>query len=337
MEATLQRREFFKRSAALAGGVTAAMAGLPLVTPSRARAGIVAENDPRLATGYIDFPGATGQVRAYSARPATEEKRPGVVVIHENRGLNPHIEDVSRRFALEGFWALAPDALSPVGGTPADPDKARDLINDLDRQSTIDNFAAATAYLMTDPQCTGKVGVVGFCWGGAMANALAVNVPDLTAAVPYYGRQPAAEDVPKIGAALLLHYAGDDERINAGIPEFEAALKKAGVTYTIFTYPGAKHAFNNDTNADRYNRQAAELAWERTLIVSQRALEGIAKDPSGMGAGSVVPGSTSCTCARSRTGRGRCAPGPAGPHRLAHAHTAARRSTNGRQCRKKRL
>jgi carboxymethylenebutenolidase len=187
------------------------------------------------------------------------------MVIHENRGLNPHIEDVCRRIALEGFFAMGPDALSMTGGTPKDPDEARELIKKLDRQTTIDNFVAAAKYLKTHPQSSGKVGVVGFCWGGAMANQMAVNSPDVDAVVPYYGRQPAAEDVPKIKAPLLLHYAGLDERINKGIPAFEAALKAASVDYTIHMYDSVKHAFNNDTNPGRYNREAAELAWKRTL------------------------------------------------------------------------
>jgi carboxymethylenebutenolidase len=222
---------------------------------------------------YIQYPGATGDVRAYLARPKGDAKMPGVVVVHENRGLNPHIEDVNRRVAVEGFLAMAPDALSPVGGTPEDSDKARSLINKLDRQSTINNFTAAVKYLKTHPNSTGKVGIVGFCWGGAMANQVAVNSSDLIAAVPYYGRQPAPEDVSKIKASLLLHYAGLDERINKGIPAFEAALKKASVDYKMFIYEGAKHAFNNDTNADRYYEEAAQLAWQRTILFLKEKLK----------------------------------------------------------------
>jgi carboxymethylenebutenolidase len=188
-----------------------------------------------------------------------------VVVIHENRGLVPHIEDVARRVALEGFLALAPDALSPLGGTPADLDKARSMIQTLDSQSNTQNFVAAVRYLKTHPASTGKVGVVGFCWGGAVANQLAVHSPDLNAAVPFYGRQPASEDVPKIKASLLLHYAGLDEGINKGIPAYEAALKKASIDYKIYMYEGANHAFFNDTNAERYNKDAAQLAWQRTV------------------------------------------------------------------------
>ena len=203
---------------------------------------------------------------------------------------NPHIEDVARRVALEGYLALAPDALSPVGGTPDDPDKARDLIGKLDDKSTQQNFVAAVTFLKTHAVSTGKVGCIGFCWGGRMANLVAVNSPDLTAAVPFYGRQPAAEDVPKIKASMLLHYAGLDENVNKGIPAYEAALKKAGVDYKLYMYEGAKHAFNNDTNADRYNKEAAELAWKRTVaflseklkrLVSCQRLTTLPKDAKG--------------------------------------------------------
>jgi len=236
-----------------------------LLENNDARAEVVPKDDPRLQTENIKYPGATGDVRAHFARPKGDEKLPGVVVIHENRGLNPHIEDVARRVALEGFIAIAPDALSPLGGTPEDPDKARELIGKLDGQSTMQNYVAAVRYLKTHPQSTGKVGCIGFCWGGAMANQVAVNSPDVLAVVPFYGRQPASEDIPKIKASLLLHYAGLDEAINKGIPAYEAALKKASVDYTIYIYEGAQHAFNNDTNAERYNKEAAQLAWQRTI------------------------------------------------------------------------
>ena len=206
-----------------------------------------------------------GEVRAYSARPKGDGKLPGVVVIHENQGLSPYIEDVTRRVALEGFLAIAPDALSPLGGTPEDGKKAQELTGKLDRKSIIENYVAAARYLKAHPLSTGKVGVVGFCWGGEWVNQVAVNSPDVIAAVPYYGRQPASEDVPKIKASLLLHYAGLDEGINKGIPAYEAALKKAGVDYKMYMYEGAKHAFNDDTRADRYNKEAALLAWQRTI------------------------------------------------------------------------
>ena len=224
-------------------------------------------------TEYIKYPGETGEVRAYLTMPKVDAKLPGVIVIHENRGLNPHTEDVARRVALEGFLALAPDALSPLGGTPEDTDEARDLIGKLDSQATTKNYLAAVKYLKTHPQSTGKVGCMGFCWGGGMTNQVAVNSADLAAAVPFYGRQPEPEDVPKIKASLLLHYAGLDERINAGIPAFEAALKEASVDYKIFMYEGAAHAFFNDTNADRYHKQAAQLAWERTIAFLKEKLK----------------------------------------------------------------
>jgi carboxymethylenebutenolidase len=270
---SLDRREFLKKLSVLAGGIAAAQALLPLLEHNYAQAEVVPKDDPRLQTDNITYPGATGDVRAHFARPKEDEKLPGVVVIHENRGLNPHIEDVTRRVALEGFLAIGPDALSPLGGTPDDPDKARSLIRELDSQQTIQNYLAAVRYLKTHPASTGKVGVIGFCWGGGMANQLAVHSPDLSAAVPYYGRQPAAEDVPKIKASLLLHYAGDDERINKGIPTYEAALKKASIAYKIYMYEGAKHAFNNDTNAARYNKEAAQLAWQRTISFLKEKLK----------------------------------------------------------------
>jgi carboxymethylenebutenolidase len=270
---SMDRREFMMKLACLAGGTAAALGLLSLLESSNAAAEIVAKDDPRLQAEYIHYAGATGEVRAYLARPKGDGKFPGVVVIHENRGLNPHIEDVNRRVALEGFLAMAPDGLSPLGGTPQDPDEARALIGKLDDRSTIDNFTAAVKYLKMNSMSTGKVGVVGFCWGGRMANQVAVNSPDLIAAVPYYGSQPAVEDVPKIKAALLLHYAGLDERINAGIPAFEAALKAAAVNYQIYMYAGAKHAFNNDTNAERYNPEAAQLAWQRTIAFLKEKLK----------------------------------------------------------------
>ena len=261
----LGRREFLEKLTLLAGGSAAAYVLVTLLEHNDVKAEIVSKDDPRLQTENIKYPGATGNVRAHFARPKGDEKLPGVVVIHENRGLNPHIEDVTRRVALEGFLAMAPDSLSPLGGTPEDPDKAPDLLKKLDAQATIQNYVAAVRYLKTHPSSTGKVGVVGFCWGGAMANQVAVNSPDVLAVVPYYGRQPASEDVPKIKASLLLHYAGLDEAINKGIAAYEAALKKASVDYKIYMYEGAQHAFNNDTNAERYNKEAAQLAWQRTI------------------------------------------------------------------------
>jgi carboxymethylenebutenolidase len=218
-----------------------------------------------LHTEDVEYPGETGPVRAYLARPTGEEALPAVIVIHENRGLQPHIKDVTRRMAAEGFLALAPDALSPLGGTPEDEDEARSLIGQLDAEATVENMVAAARYLQTHPLSTGKVGCTGFCWGGGMTNQVAVHTPDLGAGVPYYGRQPDPDDVPKIQAAMLLQYAGRDARINAGIPAYIEALEEAGVEYQIYIYPGAQHAFNNDTSEARYHPEAARLAWERTV------------------------------------------------------------------------
>jgi carboxymethylenebutenolidase len=270
---SLDRREFLKRLALVAGGTAAANALLPLLERNSARAQVVAKDDARLITEYMKYPGETGEIRASFVRPKGDAKLPGVVVIHENRGLNAHIEDVTRRIALEGFLAIAPDALSPLGGTPEDSEKAPALIGQLDKEKTIKNYLAAVKYLKTHPLSTGKVGVVGFCWGGAMANQVAVHSPDVVAAVPYYGAVPAVEDVPKIRASLLLHYAGLDERINSGIPAFEAALKKASVDYKIYMYEGAQHAFNNDTTPARYNKDAAQLAWQRTISFLKERLK----------------------------------------------------------------
>jgi carboxymethylenebutenolidase len=226
----------------------------------------LAKMDGDLYTEDIIYQGETGEVKAYLARPKKKKKYPAVIVIHENKGLQPHIKDVNRRMAAEGFLSIAPDALSPVGGTPeGNVDEATKKLRELDPEKTIKNLVAAVKYLKTHPQSNGKVGCTGFCWGGAMTNNVAVNAPDLDAAVPYYGSCPKNEDVPKIKASLLAHYASDDERINGGIEAFEKALKEAGTDYRIFIYPGTKHAFNNDTNADRYNAEAAKLAWTRTV------------------------------------------------------------------------
>jgi len=269
----LDRREFLKRLTVLAGSTAAAMALLPLLENSTASGQIVPKNDSRLLTVYSKYPGSGGDVRAYLARPKGDERLPAVVVIHENRGLVPHIEDVSRRFALEGFLALAPDALTPVGGPPEDQEKAPAFFQKLDPKSTTGDFVAAAKFLKTHPGSTGKVGVVGFCWGGAMANQVAVNSPDVIAAVPYYGRQPAPEDVPKIKASLLLHYAGNDEGVNKGIAGYETALKNAKVDYKLYMYEGAQHAFNNDTTPARYNKEAAQLSWQHTIAFLKEKLK----------------------------------------------------------------
>jgi len=269
---SLDRREFLRRLALVAGGTAAASALMPMLENS-ARAQVTAKDDARLIAETVKYAGETGEVRAYFARPKGDAKLPGVVVIHENRGLNAHIEDVTRRIALEGFLALAPDALSPLGGTPEDSEKAPAMLGQLDKDKTTKDFVAAVKYLKTRPLSSGKVGVVGFCWGGAMANQVAVHSPDVIAAVPYYGAAPAPEDVPKIKASLLLHYAGMDERINAGIPAFEAALKAASVNYKIYIYEGAQHAFNNDMAPTRYNEDAAQLAWQRTIAFLKEKLK----------------------------------------------------------------
>jgi len=262
------RREFIKKTAFFTGG-SVLLTSLP--------ASIIAEitntDDPRLIIETIKYNGASGPMIAYLARPKGKKKHPAVIVIHENRGLQPHIKDVARRFALEGFVALAPDALSPQGGTPEKPEEAGPLFQKLDYEKTKQDFSAAVAYLKTNPQTNGKVGCTGFCWGGAMTNHVAVNTPDLDAAVPYYGGQPKAEDVPKIKAPMLLHYAGNDERINAGIPAFEAALKEAKIEYQLFMYEGAAHAFNNDSNPQRYNKETADLAWGRTIEFFRKKLK----------------------------------------------------------------
>ncbi len=264
------RREFLKQTAALAGGSLVVFSVLP---PLNLEAQISNSDDPRLFTETIHYAGENGSVLAYLARPKGNGKYPAVIVIHENRGLQPHIKDVTRRMALEGFLAIAPDALSPLGGTPENPDEAGPMMQKIDYEATKKDFTSAVQYLKTNPLTTGKVGCTGFCWGGAMTNQVAVNSPGLKAAVPYYGSQPKDEDVPRIKAALLLHYAGNDQRINQGIPAFEEALKKANIGYTLYMYEGAGHAFNNDSNPERYNKEAAELSWKRTIAFFKEKLK----------------------------------------------------------------
>ncbi len=269
----LSREVFLRRLAELTGGAAAALALLPMLEINYAHAETVAHTDDRIVTETVSFPGADGTtMKGYLARPAAVGKYPAVVVIHENRGLNAHIEDVTRRLAVAGFVALAPDALAPAGGTPADETAMRELFGKLDPLKTRENFVNAVSFLKTNANSTGNVGCVGFCWGGAMANQLAIYAPGLKAAVPYYGRQPDAADVPKIKAAVQLHYGGLDERVNAGIPAYEDALKKAGVDYQLFIYDGAQHAFHNDTAPTRYNEAAAKLAWSRTLAFLREKL-----------------------------------------------------------------
>ena len=267
------RRKFLERLAGLAGGTALAAALLPVLENNYASAQTVKTDDDRLKTSRIEYDGVSGKVKAYRAMPANSTgKIGGVIVIHENRGLNAHIEDVARRAALAGFIAVAPDALSPLGGTPDDQDKARGMFRDLDREKTVGDFVAGIKYLKSLDGCNGNVGCVGFCWGGGMANQMAVHAPDLKAAVAFYGSQPNAEDVPKIKAKLMLHYAGLDTRIDAGIPDFEKALKAAKTDYQLFMYEGVNHAFHNDTSESRYNEAAAKLAWSRTIEFLKKTL-----------------------------------------------------------------
>jgi carboxymethylenebutenolidase len=263
----IDRRGFLERAARFAvGGVTASML-LDALNPRFAEAQQIAKDDARLNASYVEFesPKGNGKMRGYLAKPAKSSgKLPGVLVVHENRGLNPHIEDIARRVALENYLAFAPDALTPLGGYPGNEDKARELFGKLDQNKTREDFLAAAEWLEKRPECTGRIGVVGFCWGGGIANVLATRLPDLRAAAPFYGMQPPAEDVPKIKAPILAHYAEHDDRINAGIPAFKAALEAAHVKFEIFTYPGTQHGFNNDTTP-RYDRAAAALAWQRTM------------------------------------------------------------------------
>jgi len=273
---TVDRRGFLEGVAKYAvGGVTASML-LDSLSPRFAEAQQIPKDDRRVDAKLVEYasPAGSGKMRGYLARPAgATGKLPGVLVVHENRGLNPHIEDIARRLAIDNFLAFAPDALYPLGGYPGDEDKARDLFAKLDQAKTREDFVAAANYLKALPECTGRVGVVGFCYGGGIANMLATRLPDLAGAVPFYGNQPSAEDAAKIKAPLLIQYAGNDERINAGWPAFEAALTKAGVKYQAYTYPGTEHGFNNDTTP-RYDEAAAKLAWQRTLAFFNANLRG---------------------------------------------------------------
>jgi carboxymethylenebutenolidase len=270
---TLDRRGFMEKLTKLAGSAGAAAAIAPLLAANKASAEIIAANDSRLETKDVAYLGKGGEMKGYLAQPKQAGgKLGGVIVIHENRGLNPHIRDVARRMALEGFVALAPDFLSPLGGTPEDEDKARDMFTNLDPALTVANAEASLTYLSKLDGSNGKVGAVGFCWGGGVINRFATKSPELKAGVAYYGAQPPAADVPDIKAALLLHYAGLDERINAGIPAYREALEKDKKTFEIFIYDGANHAFNNDTSAARYDKKAADLAWSRTVAFLKKYL-----------------------------------------------------------------
>ncbi|ALL06557.1 carboxymethylenebutenolidase [Pedobacter sp. PACM 27299] len=266
----INRKDFLKKLALLTGSTALALSVLPLLENNYAAAAMV--NEDNLSTENITYKGVKGDMKGFLAQPRGKKNLGAVLVIHENRGLNPHTIAVTKRVAAEGFLALGVDALSPFGGTPADEDKARDLIGQLNPEDNLQNYLYGLDYLRKHPDGNGKVGCVGFCWGGGMANKLAVNDPTLQAAVAYYGTQAKTADVPMIKADLMLHYAGLDERINAGIPEFEAALKENHIHYQLFIYEGVNHAFNNDTSPTRYNEAAAKLAWERTIGLFKKDL-----------------------------------------------------------------
>jgi carboxymethylenebutenolidase len=275
MHGFISRREFLDGAARFAVGGFTAAAMLESLRPNYALAQQVAKNDPRIKTEYVTYPSpqGSGTMRGYLALPAgASGKMPAVVVIHENRGLNPYIEDVARRLAVEGYLAFAPDALTPVGGYPGDEEKAAQLFSQLDSAKRTEDLLAAVGYVKSRPDCNGKVGAVGFCVGGTIVNTMAVRIPDLAAAVPFYGGQPSAEDTAKIKAPLLIHYAGIDERLNAGWPAYEAELKAYGVKYQMFMYAGTNHGFHNDTTP-RYDEAAAKLAWSRTVAFFKENLK----------------------------------------------------------------
>jgi carboxymethylenebutenolidase len=271
----LDRRAFLDRAARYAVGGITALGLLDALTPKFAMAQQVSPTDKRLKTEYLEFdsPSGYGKARGYLARPAKASgKLPAVLVVHENRGLNPHIEDITRRLALDNFIAFAPDALFPLGGYPGDEDKAREVFPKLDQTKTEEDFVAAAKFLKSQPGTNGKLGVVGFCYGGRMVNVLATRLPDLNAGVPFYGVAPDLDKVPNIKAPLLLHFAGTDERVNASWPPYETALKSAGAKYEAFMYPNTQHGFNNDTTP-RYDAAAAKLAWSRTIEFFKKNLK----------------------------------------------------------------
>jgi len=271
-EGKINRRSFLKKLTLITGSSAAAFAILPVLADTGNTVSNLMDDEP--VSQFVNYPAPKMDIRAFLAHPSSGGKFPAVVVIHENRGLHPHIQDVAKRLAREGFLSLAPDALTPVGGTPEnDQARASELIRNLNNDDTVDNMVAAVKYLKTHPLSTGKVGCTGFSWGGAMTNQVAVNSPDLDAAVPYYGRQPATEDVAKIKAPIMAHYAENDAGINAGIGAFETELKKQNKDYQLFIYPGTGHAFNNDTNPERYNAEAAKLAWDRTVAFFKEKLK----------------------------------------------------------------
>lgn len=272
----IDRRGFLERAQKFAvGGVTASML-LASLSPNFAAAQVVPKDDKRLKTEMLTYasPNGSGTMKGYLAMPANATgKLPGILVVHENRGLNPHIEDITRRLALDNFIAFAPDALTPQGGYPGDEDKARELFSKLDQAKTREDFLVAAKLLKERPECTGKYGAVGFCYGGGMVHFLSTRLPDLAAGVPFYGNHPAVEEAAKVKAPLLIHFAAVDERINAAWPAYEAALKAAGARYTAHQYPGTQHGFNNDTTP-RFDAAAAKLAWDRTMAFFNQNLRG---------------------------------------------------------------
>jgi carboxymethylenebutenolidase len=272
----IDRRGFLEQAQKFAvGGVTASML-LASLSPNFAAAQVVPKDDKRLKTEMLTYasPAGSGSMKGYLAMPANATgKLPGILVVHENRGLNPHIEDITRRLALDNFIAFAPDALTPQGGYPGDEDKARELFSKLDQAKTREDFLVAARLLKERPECNGKYGAVGFCYGGGMVHFLSTRLPDLAAGVPFYGNHPAVEEAAKVKAPLLIHFAGVDERINAAWPAYEAALKAAGARYTAHQYPGTQHGFNNDTTP-RFDAVAAKLAWDRTMAFFNQNLRG---------------------------------------------------------------
>lgn len=264
----LPRREFLSRLASIAGGSAAAMAILPFIEPNYAQARQIEPDDKRLKAEKIEFDGPQGKIKAYVAQPRKPKagaKLPGILVIHENRGLNEHIEDVARRAALGGYIAIAPDGLSVAGGAPADQEAARDLFAKQDPARIAGDVLAAVPWLAANPLCDGKIGVVGFCYGGGLALRAAIEAEGVDAAVCFYGRQLSADETKRLKVPVLLNYAGSDERVNAGIPEFRAALDAVGAPYSLNMYPGTQHGFHNDSSSARYNEPAAKLAWSRTM------------------------------------------------------------------------
>ena len=272
----VSRRVFLERCAGHVGTVAAATGILAALSPDFVRAQTIQASDERIVTASVDIPSpaGSGSIKAYVAKPrgtSAKARKPIVLVIHENRGLNPHIEDIARRLAVDGYIAVAPDALTALGGYPGDEDKARDLFGKLDQKKITEDFIAAAGYAQAHPEANGKLGAVGFCYGGGVVNMLATRVPTLRAGVPFYGSPPPLEGVPAIKAELLLHFAGNDTRIDAMWPAYEAALKQVGKRYEAWIYPGVEHGFNNNTTP-RFDKDAAALAWQRTMALFKRTL-----------------------------------------------------------------